>query len=146
MFPVAIGTPVTMSIRDLSVSNRYMRAFAIMILVGSSVVGISQNTANPAADYDIQRCKPKATREVRHHKSPQVHFHKGEKYANSPVVTFNILESGEVTNARLKRGSGVADADKYALDWVRALKYSARPGCGVIESLVTVTIDWGRGP
>ncbi len=128
-----------------SVSNRCMRTLAVTILIGSSILGSSQNTAKPAGDYDIQRCKPKAVREVRHRKSPTIHFRKGEKYTHSPVVTFDILESGEVANLVLKRSSGVADADKYALDWVRQLKYNARSGCGVIESLVTVTIDWS-GP
>lgn len=122
-----------------------MRAFAIMILVCSSVLGTSQNTAKPAGDYEIQRCKPKPTQRLRHRKSPQIHFQKGEKYTHSPVVSCEILESGEVANVFLKRSSGVADADKYALDWVRELKYNARPECGVIETDVVVTIDWSSG-
>jgi len=113
-----------------------------MILVGSSVLGLAQSSRKPQSEFDIQRCSPKVIRQVDHSKSPEIHFRKGERYLHSPVVTLDILETGEVTNVFLKRSSGVADADKYALDWARALKYNARPGCGVIESQVVVTIDF----
>ena len=75
-------------------------------------------------------------------KFPEFHFRKGEKYKNSPVVAYEILESGEIAHAILKRSSGVAEVDSYPLKWVQGLKFNKRPGCGVIESTADVTIDF----
>jgi len=58
-----------------------------------------------------------------------------------PVVALEILETGEVTNLRIKQTSGIADEDAHALQWVGAFRCNNRPGCGVIESEVGVTID-----
>ena len=134
---------VILPIRRLSVSNHDMRVFAItaMLLVSFSGVRASQDKTNPEREY-VQRCTPKVAKSLRHGKAPDIHFRKGERYTHSPVVAFEILESGEIANAVLKRSSGVADADKYALSWVRELKYNKRPGCGVVESKVDVTIDF----
>jgi len=67
---------------------------------------------------------------------------KGEKATGlDPLITFQILESGEVTNVRLKRSSGVADIDEDALNWIQSTRYNRRPGCGVIESQASVTVD-----
>ncbi len=59
-----------------------------------------------------------------------------------PLVSLEILESGEVGNVRLKHSSGFASIDKYALDWVKGTKYNNRPGCEVIETVADVTIDF----
>jgi len=63
-----------------------------------------------------------------------------------PVIAFEIMESGEVMNARLERSSGIADIDAYALSWMRSARYNKRPGCGVIESKAAVIIDFGSDP
>jgi len=55
---------------------------------------------------------------------------------------FEILESGEIVHATLKRSSGVAEVDNYALKSAQALKFNKRPGCGVIESNIDITIDF----
>jgi len=55
---------------------------------------------------------------------------------------FEILESGEVSNIRLKRSSGIADIDAYALNSVRRMKYNSRPGCGIVDSEAGVTVDF----
>jgi len=41
----------------------------------------------------------------------------------------------------LKRSSGVADIDEDALNWIQSTRYNPRPGCGVIESQASVTVD-----
>jgi TonB family protein len=89
----------------------------------------------------VQRCAPKAISRTGA-KFPESHFDKGEKYRHSPVVAYEILESGEVAHAILKRSSGVAEVDKYALKWVQDLKFNKRPGCGVVESTIDITIDF----
>ena len=68
---------------------------------------------------------------------------KGEKvYGLSPIIAFDILESGEVANASVKRSSGISDVDSYALTSVREMRFAKRLGCGVTESQADVTIDW----
>jgi len=72
-----------------------------------------------------------------------VRVHQGEKStAYAPLIAFEILESGEVANARVKRSSGLADLDTYAFNCVRGTKYNSRPGCGVIETETTVLIHF----
>ena len=72
----------------------------------------------------------------------EIHFRKGEKPTGlMPVVGFQVLESGEVTNAILKQSSGIRDRDNFALRSVEGTKYNNRPGCGTLEYEVGVTID-----
>ena len=68
---------------------------------------------------------------------------KGEKATGyPPVIAFEIRESGEVVNSRVKRSSGMADIDNYALNSIRGKKYNSRPGCGAVESEAAVLIHW----
>jgi len=92
------------------------------------------------AKYDVKRCAPKV---LRTGKTPShIHIHPNDKpTGHIPVVGFNILETGDVAGVVLKQSSGVREKDNYALLWVKGGKYNSRPGCGVIESEVGVTID-----
>jgi len=123
-----------------------MRLFAILtlLLVVLSVNGAAQDRTKAEQEY-VQRCTPKVISRTGHGKSPEFHFRKGEKYEHSPVVAYEVLESGEIAHAVLKRSSGVADLDKYALNWVRELKFNKRSGCGVVQSEFDVTIDFTGG-
>jgi TonB family protein len=99
----------------------------------------------PLADpkYDAKRCTPKVVRHAPRPKQESIHTRPGEKSTGfSPVIAFQILDTGEVTQAHVKRSSGIADIDTYALSWIRGTKYNARYGCGVIESQASVSIDW----
>ena len=120
-----------------------MRSFVItvLLLAASTAFGAAQDKAKPEGEYDVQRCAPKVI-SGRGDKSPGFHFRQGEKYKNSPVVACEILESGEIAHAILKRSSGVAEVDRYALKCVRGLKFNKRPGCGVVASTADVTIDF----
>lgn len=60
----------------------------------------------------------------------------------TPLISFQILESGKVANARVKRSSGFAKVDRYALESIRNTTYRARPVCGVIETTADVLIHW----
>jgi TonB family protein len=77
-------------------------------------------------------------------KPRSVHIRKGEKSTHYPLIAFEILESGQVTNARVKHSSGVADLDALALKSVRGMKFNNRPGCGTVESEVTVLMHPSR--
>jgi len=56
-------------------------------------------------------------------------------------VKFDILEDGSVANVKIVRSSGVSDLDKRLVSSVNRLKYKARPGCGIVESTMVITID-----
>jgi len=125
------------------VSNRVMRDLVIPVLLLAvfTAFGAAQDKASPKGEFDIPRCAPKVISKASG-KSPEFHFRKGEEYKHSPVVAYEVLESGEIAHPLLKRSSGVAEVDKYALKWVQELKFNKRPGCGAVESTVDVTIDF----
>jgi TonB family protein len=120
-----------------------MRSFVItvLLLALSTAFGAAQDKTKPEGEYDVQRCAPRVISR-RGGKSPEFHFRKGEEYKHSPVVAYEILESGEIAHAILKRSSGVTEVDRYALKWVQELKFNKRPGCGAVESTVDVTINF----
>jgi TonB family protein len=120
-----------------------MRRFfsAVLLLPVLAAFGIPQEMLVPAGNHDVRPCVAKVLRTNRK-KFPSSKFRKGEKYKHSPVVSYEILESGEIAHPILKRSSGVAEVDRYALKWVQGLKFSERPGCGVIESTIDITIDF----
>jgi TonB family protein len=122
-----------------------MRPFVItvLLLAVSTAFAAAQDKTIPEGEYDVQRCTPKVISRARGSgKSPAFHFRKGEGYKHSPVVAYEVLESGEIAHTILKRSSGVAEVDRYALKWVQELKFNKRPGCGVVESTVDVTVDF----
>ena len=69
-------------------------------------------------------------------------FRRGEKYKDTPLFKFEISEQGTVTNVRLVRSSGVKDIDEKILAAVSKWKWESMPGCGVIDSEMTVVIDF----
>jgi hypothetical protein len=88
-------------------------------------------------------CTPKVVKRAPRPTNSRIRVRKGEKPSRFlPVIAFQIEESGEVKGARVKRSSGIADIDLFALNWVRGRQYNARPGCGVIDSQAVVNVDW----
>jgi TonB family protein len=70
-----------------------------------------------------------------------------ETYKGSPLIKYQIQEDGTIFNAKITRSSGVADIDKKVLAAVARWKYKPRPiGCGVIETEMSVNIDWASFP
>ena len=120
-----------------------MRVFALSALLAFGVIWSSTAQDKPKAETegDLHRCFPKIMSRASHRAAPQVHFRKGERYKNIPIVAYQVLESGEVAHAFVKRSSGVADIDKYALYSVRELKFNERPGCLVVDSEAGITVD-----
>ena len=119
-----------------------MRSTIITVLLIAAFAPFSeaQDKIKIEGEYDVRRCAPHLISRDRNHS--EFHFRKGEKCRHSPVVAFQILESGETANAILKRSSGVAEVDKYALKSVQEANFNKRPGCGVIESQLDITIDF----
>jgi len=107
-------------------------------------VGLSSAAAQedePAPLYDAKRCAPKIVKQPFLQQQSTIRKRKGEHATRFTLqVAFEILESGEVTNARVKRSSGIAEKDAVALNWVRSARYNKRPGCGVIDSQASVLV------
>jgi hypothetical protein len=122
-----------------------MRFFAIaaVLLVSFSGVGAAKEKPKPEGKYDVQKCTPKVVSHGRQSRPSRIRVRKGERSTGySPIVVFEILESGAVANAFLKRSSGIADEDNYALTWVQETTYRKRPGWCVIETQADVIIAW----
>jgi TonB family protein len=66
----------------------------------------------------------------------------GESYRHSPVIALQITEEGSMANVRVVRSSGIKDLDARLIRGVSSWRYYPRPGCGVIESTMTVIIDF----
>jgi TonB family protein len=112
------------------------------LLLGSSIN--AQDKLPPK--YNAKRCAPKIVARPRPPKNAEVHPQEDERSTGySPVVAFQILESGKVAALQLKRSSGYALVDKYALDSIKRWRFNSRPGCGTVETEVAVTIDWASG-
>jgi TonB family protein len=103
---------------------------------------VASAQVKPTADqgYEV-RCNPTAIASKPHPRIP-VRLRKDEKWTGAPVIAYQVLESGRVVNVYVKRSSGVADLDAFAVTSVRGTKYNKRPGCGTVESETTVSIDF----
>jgi hypothetical protein len=66
----------------------------------------------------------------------------GESYHAEPVLRADIEETGDMSNVELIQSSGIKRLDFLFLTNVHRWKYAPRPGCGVIQSNISVTIDW----
>jgi outer membrane biosynthesis protein TonB len=123
-----------------------MRAFAIsavFLLLVIPRVGVAQPPSTDESKYYVKRCRPRMVHKNTVAKPKTIQARKGEKATGyPPVIAFEILESGEVAKARVKRSSGIADIDTYALNSIRGKKYNSRPGCGIVESEATVLIHF----
>jgi TonB family protein len=114
--------------------------------IGAVLLTLGLVTTCWSQDSQKKSVPPECTKTTRVHGS----FPKGpfktlpnESYKRSPVIKYEIQEDGTVSNAAITRRSGVADIDKKCLDAISHWKFKPRPaGCGVIETEMSVTIDW----
>lgn len=104
---------------------------------------IIKQTADSGAAYDWNRCVLRLA-SFGSSGRPPIRVRTGERFTmNAPVITFEVLESGEVRNAVVQHSSGIADVDNYALASVRTIRYHERPqGCGPVESQAVVNVDF----
>jgi hypothetical protein len=121
-----------------------MRRWLLTVAIPPTVLsaGFAQASGKSDLQCDLKKCKPKLLREKPARESKTFKLRKTDKPSGyDPVIALDILESGEVVNARVARSSGLADQDAYALAWIRGSKFNHRPGCGTIEQTAAVTID-----
>ncbi len=115
---------------------------------GGGAKQVSESATEPkdttkTKPYDVKRCTPKLLSSHATKGKVHIHIRKSDKPTGRiPVVACQILESGEVVNVALKQSSGIRDKDNLALRWVKQMKYNERPGCGVVETNMGVTIDF----
>jgi TonB family protein len=125
------------------VSNMNMRCLAIILIVAIVPAVLSQDKPSGELKYDVKRCTAKVLSHKPLPRTKSKLVRKGEKPSGfSPIIALEILESGEVANAHVKRSSGFANLDAYALHWVQGTKYNRRPNCGVIETEAVVSVDF----
>jgi TonB family protein len=65
-----------------------------------------------------------------------------EDFKRTPIVIFEVDESGTVSRAKIKRRSGSRSADQLALAEIHQWKFKAMSGCGIVQSEAMVTIDF----
>ena len=72
----------------------------------------AQDKTKPEVHYHVHRCAPKLiSREGG--KSPEFQFRNGERYKQSPVVAYEILESGEIAISLVMPEKGEGKAQAY---------------------------------
>lgn len=121
----------------------FCRFAAVASLIMTTALAASQNPSVPEKRFDSKRCTPRVVKQGDLPKSMGLFVQKGEKSTGyTPLISFQILESGKVANARVKRSSGFAKVDEYALESIRRTTYIARPGCVVIETTADISIHW----
>jgi hypothetical protein len=115
----------------------------ITVLLLCASFGIGQDKKKPSVDDAATKCAPKYVKRTPIPRDLKPTIKKGEKPSRyPPVVAYDVLESGEVVNARIKRSSGISSIDQYVLRWANNNRFNARPGCGTVESSAAVIIHW----
>ena len=124
---------------------RLLVAGALTLLAGGLLASLSQDKTEKGdanAKTFAKRCNPKIVRKTEL-KRKTIKVREGEKATGfTPLVTFQITESGDVIRVNLKRTSGFRDVDEAAIEFVNSARYNARPGCPVIENEASVNIDY----
>jgi TonB family protein len=116
-----------------------MRNLGIFLFMLGAAVICSGQTAQESKVPS--RCIPRVWKRKPFPKGP-FNFLPNDSHKRSPIVKFQINEDGTVSNTKVTRRSGVADIDKKVAEAITGWKYAPRPGCPVIESEMSVTIDW----
>jgi len=118
-----------------------MKSAMRIIILSAAFAGIALGTQS---DSDRNtRCRPQLLAPAS--SSPGLRLKSGttfEGYKRSPIVTFEIDESGTVSRTKIKRNSGSRSADQLALAEVRQWKFKPLSGCGIVKSEALVTIDF----
>jgi TonB family protein len=116
---------------------------AVFLFLMASQTLLVQEAQPSVPQYDVEKCAPRLMKKKPFSPPKGLQPRKGEKATGySPVIAFEILESGEVVNARVKRSSDLADRDANALDNIREWKFNSRPGCGTIEMQSDVSLHY----
>jgi len=93
--------------------------------------------------FDAKRCRPEVEKSPPLPKTRGIQVREWEKpTGDTPLISYEILESGETGNTSVKRSSGYWEIDQMAVEWVHNMRYNRRPGCGAIDSEIAVSIHW----
>lgn len=96
-----------------------------------------------AQQYAVKACQPKVVQQRSVDDRKVLRVRKEDHPTGfSPIISYQILETGEVAHAQVKRSSGVAEMDSYALRSIQRTRFNRRPGCGIIDANADVTIDF----
>src|SRR5260370_33900685 len=118
---------------------------ASFVLVGGVTASLPQGKPGKStADREdlAKRCAPVIIKRSKA-KQKSVRVREGEKSTGfSPLIAFQLVESGEVINAHLKRSSRIRDIDDSALHSIQSTKSSAHACSPVIETKTTVIINF----
>jgi TonB family protein len=135
---MALGCHCTELLAD-SRCLRFMRNLGILLFALVTAVICAGQTAQETKVPS--RCIPKVRKRNSFPKGA-FNFLPNESCKRSPIVKFQINEDRTVSNTKVTRSSGVADIDKKVADAIAGWRYAPRPGCPVIESEMSMTIDW----
>ena len=96
-----------------------MHGVAIIAALILSLANTSLAQEKPRSEQAaiLKKCRAKLTRQAPELKELPIRIHEGERSTGfSPVIALEILESGEVAHARVKRSSGFVEVDAQALN------------------------------
>src|SRR5579864_203938 len=109
--------------------------FTLLTLLTMAMIVAAQDSREPPKKYDVKRCTPTVVKHARRPKHLGGFAQKGEKSTGyAPLISFQVLESGEVADARVKRSSGFAHFDRYALEWIQARSTTPVQAAGSLRS------------
>jgi hypothetical protein len=95
---------------------------------------------NAADHFDWLDNDPAADTSVR---AEKLFSQNGEKRLELHARIGRLRSNAETLSFIVFRSSGVVDIDNYALTSINTVRYNALPpGCGIIESQATVTVDF----
>jgi len=124
-----------------------MRTLATLFLLGCFARGANAQ-AKPLNKEEIadalKKCKTKLLSKPKM-RLPEDWLGKDEKYAHAPVVWFLITEDGTVHSVKLKQPTGAKKLDEYIVRYVQEWKYKPLPGCGGVETTISILIHFNRG-
>jgi TonB family protein len=127
--------------RVLEAPNYMGERLALVLFVFALAVPCNSQNGKKKLEYPPE-CVPRIQDKILPLKGPFKILPK-ETFKAAPSVRFDILQDGSVANMKLVRSSGISDIDSKLLSSVAHSKYKPRPpGCDVIESVMTVIIDW----
>ena len=144
-FELVAGGRVPSGVECVQMARLSTYAVALLLAMQSATSALHHQAV--ASRYDVKRCTPKVVSKKSLPKPARIRPSKGAKPTGYlPVIAFEISDSGDVADARIKRSSGIANRDSYALAFVKGWKFNSRPGCGAIETETVVMIHFESDP
>jgi TonB family protein len=133
--------PLAQLMQTMTACSRLGKRWLLLLLAVFYVgVTYAQTPEKPAKGW-VKKCRPKLAKDHDSLRGP-FHFEPGEEYRNPPTFSFSVEADGTIHDVKLTHSSGVKDIDQQALKDISKWKFTSRPGCPTIESIVTILIHW----